>query len=340
MFGEMFGYKPPKRMDEFLGKAKRGEEPGVRPAADPDSQPKGRQELPRSGGAGARSSAGSGTAGHARVLEALDAPWQWSSLSDDELKMLVFLLCARVGVNPSKGRGEVEPAFGLLQQRISVAERLQLLTRVTEFAEEGRTGWTAMLPWMLCEQEVGVATTAVINAAMLIPQQGGDELSGPRLLMAMYDQSGSDSRQRMVILGGLILLGDERILPLVKGRWRDIAPFQLRRELAMVSSGVVCTLQLEFLLEWLESAESDSEFGRVAGGIASLVQGATIPHVLRQRRCFPASAAGGGPAVEVVEEISFPEYARRMRQRLAKVIERESEPRVLPTMLAMWEEAE
>jgi hypothetical protein len=276
-----------------------------------------------------------------KVLEAADRPDAWESLDEGALQMVAFLRLTRYGSTQNVGdQPALQRLYSVLRKRISADGRLRLEQSVCQYALEGKTGVLALVPFLLGETDLSVISTAALDYAMLMPRVNGDPLSGPKFLISQYDQAAGNDALRLGILTGLILLGDERLLPLVKGRWRDFKSSEDRRRIAAAKSGFVSTLLVEFLMDWLENTTDESDVGAIAGAMARMPLDAQVEFVVRQRRCFPASDAEPGKEIEYLEKWSFADYAEVIRPRLDPLIAKEAPPKVIPAILEGWQYAE
>lgn len=275
-----------------------------------------------------------------KALEAADQPDAWESLEEDALQMVAFLLFTRYGSTQNvEDRPALERLHSVLLKRFSASGRLQLEQWICEYALTGQTGVMALEPFFWRETDLSVISTTALDYAMLMPRVNGDPLSGPKFMISRYDQAGDNDALRLGILTGLILLGDERLLPLVKGRWQDLKSPEDRKRLAAAKSGFVSTLLIEFLLDWLENTTVERDIGAIAGAMSRMPLDAKIGLVVRQQRCFPASDAEPGKEIEYLEKWSFPDYAEVIRPRLDALIAKEEPPKVIPAILECWQRA-
>jgi len=271
-----------------------------------------------------------------RMSGALDCPNRWDSLDVETLKMLAFVRFTRNGSNAVKAdSADLRRLYQVLLQRLTPHERLNLKHKVCEYVREGHTGVYALLPFLEHDSDRAVLSSTTIDWAMLMPRVNGDPLTGPRHLMYLYEYSAANTALRLGIMTGLVLLGDERLLPLIRGRWRDFARDD-RDRLAASNSGFVMTLQVEFLLDWIESTDSDADIGAIAGAMCRMPGNSGDGHVLRVQRCFPASDASEGDEISLLERWTFAEYATRIEPRLSRLIAKEAHPQVIPEILAAW----
>jgi hypothetical protein len=276
-----------------------------------------------------------------RGLDAIDVPSAWPHLDKKSMQLVLFMHCTRLGTSGTFALGDsMRVLYQLASRILSHDERKQTQQLVTHYAMEGRTGHAALLPFLRCEAEHGIVSAATIDIAMLMPQANGDPLTGPRFLLGEFESLPGDAPQRGGILAGLMLLGDERLLPLIKGRWREVTSPAARRELAAANSGLVKTLQIDFLLDWLEQTTDDAEIGGIAGTLVRMSFASQVPGVLKTRRSFPASAAPEGEGIVLEHRWTFAEYADIIEPRLQPLMDRESEPKILGTVLEAWRSAE
>jgi hypothetical protein len=273
----------------------------------------------------------------ARAIEAMGRPDLWTTMDLEVLQMMLFLRLARYGNDPDTDSiGELSRLYGVFRERLPAQARLQFEQIICDGVMERRTGYCALLPFMICETDDSVVSTASLDLAMLMPREHGDPLTGPKFILARFERAGDAPMRQLGMLSGLLLLGDERLLPLIKGKWKEIKSAEHRSRLAAARSGFVLTLQVEFLLDWLETTGNEGDIGAIAAAMVKMPYQAQAGAVMRQRRCFPASDAAPGKAIECLESVSFPEYAERIRPRLERLIARESEPKVIPMILTSW----
>lgn len=271
------------------------------------------------------------------AFKAIGNPASWDALTAEQLRALAFVRLASYGRTKDASEvPEIQRLYSLLLERVDATGRLRLEQSVSQFIEEGKTSTLALLPFVLADTDAGIISTATIDTAMLMRRSSGDPLTGPRHLAGQLDRPDLPEARRVAILSGLILLGDERVLPLVKGRWRQIESEEHRLQLAAAHAGAVSTLLIEFLLDWLEQTDDESDVGAIVGALARMPEIAHPGIVIRERRCFPIFDAGDEPPVSIEEQWSFEEYAQVLRPRLSPLIARESEPKVIPMILEAW----
>lgn len=172
------------------------------------------------------------------ALDATDQPDLEDSLDDDMLEFVAFAMLTRHGRSHAPADpSSLDNLYAALVKRLSVDRRRRLEQAVRQIVMKGETGVLALLPFMQGETDRTVISTAALDYAMLMPRVNGDPLSGPKFLVSRFDEAKGNDAVRLGILTGLILLGDERLLPLVKGRWKEFQSAEDRRRLAASRSG-------------------------------------------------------------------------------------------------------
>jgi hypothetical protein len=213
------------------------------------------------------------------AVEALaEMPERWGSADVQELEGLLYMQCFTYGVksDPAMVSG-LEELYSVARHRLSTEARLRVLITLAEAAEQRRISSNALLPFIYSESSQGVITTAVLNTAVLFPCEAADPLAGPKRLLVAARES-SDERIQVGILCGLMLLGDRRVLELIRASWRMLTP-EGRKELAGAWSGFAHAPVIDFFIEWLEDSEG-GEFGAVAGALSRIPLNANPPFVL------------------------------------------------------------
>ena len=271
---------------------------------------------------------------------AFDAEAQeWESLPGPQLVAAAFVRILDFARTPSDdGFVPVEALYRIVVRRLSVEQRLMLESRVCEYICEVPRYALALLVLTLLEPDPRVSSTAVIDFTMVVPRIKGDPLTGPNLLAHDLRSGSLTPGQQRAVLTGLVLLGDERVLPLVRGGWRLLEAPEERRLLAAAASGSVSTLLIEFLLDWLEHTTDERDIGAIAGAMVRMPAISRHGGVVREERTFPASEAEkrGDSPIRYLAMWQFDEYLEVIRPRLEAVIAREPEPKVLPAIIEAW----
>jgi len=138
-------------------------------------------------------------------------------------------------------------------------------------------------------------------------------------------------------LGGVLLLGDKRIMPLLAAVWDELSE-EAQLEMTAAKSGFVSEGIIEFWLDRLEAGCSEAVFGSAVAAIAKMPVIAQIPCVLDMERLLPAYA--GGDPMKLLRRTSFADYLEEIRPRLEALEAGESEPKLIPKIFEIWENPE
>ena len=79
-------------------------------------------------------------------------------------------------------------------------------------------GFEALLPFIVVDPDPQVVANAALKTAVLFPARHSDHLEGPRFV-AHLTRGREHPKRCGAILGGLMLLGDERLTPLIHDTW-------------------------------------------------------------------------------------------------------------------------
>ena len=116
-------------------------------------------------------------------------------------------------------------------------------------------GFEALLPFILVDPDPQVVANAALKTAVLFPARHTDHLEGPRFV-AHLARGREHPRRCGAILGGLMLLGDERLTPLIHDTW-DCLPPESRIEAASRRSPFVFQAHVLLLIDLLEEEPDD-----------------------------------------------------------------------------------
>ena len=228
----------------------------------------------------------------------------------------------------------------------SVSRRQQMLTRMTTFISEGRQNRAiALLCFLSADTDGQITSGAALDLSMVMAPDKGDPLTGPKFvaqhgcggIRAKLGQPGTDDEGD--VAAGLFLLGDMRLLPLLEEVWDRLTPGG-RHRMIRRHSNLVSALAVEFLLRRLEADKAEEYHGELGAALHNLPEiAARMPMavVLDIRRNF--GLPPGKEPMELLGRETLAEAFARIRPRLQALIDRESEPKVLPNVLATWAEA-
>jgi len=262
-------------------------------------------------------------------------PEKWPDADADTLTKLTYMQCLDYGLTGDPEKiNPLGDLYRLLAERTPTEDREELLGRVREAVHEGAGSMNSFLPFIYAEPDPGIISTACLNTAVLAPLEDGDELTGPKLVMKMGTEQTESQAIRAGAYSGVLLLGDRRTLPLLKGCWRKLNS-EGRSSLARTWSGFVHASVIDFYLDWLEDAD-EGDFETIAETLALMAVSPAVPKVLEIKHQFPANAPGERSAIEIINEWTIEEYGRIIEPRLRDLERRESEPKVMPSVLKAW----
>jgi len=286
-----------------------------------------------------------GNVDEALRLFAMEAEWGGLNLAETEFVLEEALKCYGSIADAS----QVRNLFAFYRRYLGMADvgrRQALLTRITEFVSDGRQNrYLALLCFLNADSDGQIISGAALDVAMVMPQESGDPLTGPKHvalhscggMRAKMGRPGSDDEGYAA--AGLLLLGDMRLLPLLEEIWERLTP-EARRRMVQRRSNLVSALMVDFLLRRLEADKAEEYFGELGAALHNLPEIASrlpMAVVMDIRRNFGLPA--GKEPMELLGRETLAEAFARIRPRLEALIARESEPKVLPAALAAWAEA-
>ena len=244
----------------------------------------------------------------ARLLAGMDDPRAWLALPGAEIERLVETAALLHGATGDPHLVEVLAVlYGGLCEKRTLDQRTALYRRVCEALMRGGVGVHALLPWLFEEPEPALVSTAALDYAVVHPPEGGDPLTGPRRVLAIFEKATPCCAAGLFL--GLLLLGDRRVLELLRPARRLLLP----REVDVVAqgfSGFLFAGTVEFFVDWLEELQAAGEedrFGSVAGGLAGMPAAMLHPLILDGQRVMPARP--DGPALEDPRQLEVAELA-------------------------------
>ena len=264
-------------------------------------------------------------------------PRRWLELEPGDLARLVetaLTIYASLGAEPMIRLLQVlYPAYA----RVTTVERRMgwyraAMTRVTE---EGRHAG-ALLPWVFAEPAIEIVSSAALDYAVLLPLEDGDPMTGPKAVVSIFETAAAACPAGL--FAGLRLLGDDRVNALLAPLRRTLSEDEVA-DVCAARTGFVFAAMVDFLIDWLEEAETDGEdgrFGTVAASLVRVVGTMAMPDVIDGRRRFPAPRVGTDLLEPGWERVPLARFAERIRPRLEAIADREDEPRVMPSVLEAW----
>jgi len=195
-------------------------------------------------------------------------------------------------------------------------------------------GFEALLPFIVVDPDPQVVANAALKTAVLFPARHTDHLEGPRFV-ASLTRGRQHPKRCGAILGGLMLLGDERLTPLIRETWDGLPP-ESRIEAASRRSPFVFRANVLLLIDLLEEEPDDCVRFAIADTLGKLASRAQIVGVIDSERVIPGWKADGNPFV-VREHFSRGEFASEIVDRLEYLCVTEAvTEKVLPLACLLW----
>lgn len=279
---------------------------------------------------------------HPQEVETLlKEPSRWLDLTDEELYYFVFGSIALYGVTNDEARiPALQDLYEFYQTRIDVGGRLELMASVDEVVGSGKCSATAFFPFLFHDETEAVVATATMDFASRTPQEDGDPMTGPKMLLQYFVEG--RARRRQGIFAGLTLLGDRRVYELLESYRDDLTDDELR-DVTMAFHGVAHAAAIEFYLDWLEQTDDEGSPTRFAHLCAALARigrdalprpGQTEPIVVDVERAFPVTDEK--QPVRYVREYLLREYADIIAPRLRALARAEHGERLVPRVMELW----
>lgn len=218
----------------------------------------------------------------------------------------------------------------------SVKNRLLLLQALTETLEQHEgNGFAALLPFISDDPDPEVVSTAAMNMALLFYPDETDFLHGPRLVARLASGPDTLGEREGAIVGGLWLMGDERITPIIKEAWAQLPP--LARIGAWKCEGKqVFRAQVLLLLDLLERETDERVYGSLAFALGNCAEQAEKSGVLDIERALPVWKAPDQPIL-IRRHSSRLEFYSEFERRFDHLIVTEpGDPKVMPLVRLLW----
>jgi hypothetical protein len=270
-----------------------------------------------------------------------DDPEAWDDLDDEELKRVIGVKFIEYGATQDGSR--IPGLFALYHhamERLDVSERREMLTEFSGMIEQNDgLGHMGLMMFLVADTDPVIRSSAALSLSVLFDpsQEGQDELAGPRFVIRTLVRHDGGNPGQGAALGGVLLLGDKRIMPLLAEVWDELSE-EAQLEMTAAKSGFVSEGVVEFWLDRLEESCSEAVFGSAVAAIAKMPVIAQVPFVLDVERLLPAYA--GGEPMRLIRRTSFADYLEEIRPRLEALEAEESEPKVIPRIFEIWENPE
>jgi len=195
-------------------------------------------------------------------------------------------------------------------------------------------GFEALLPFIVVDPDPQVVANAALKAAVLFPARHSDHLEGPRFV-AHLTRGREHPKRCGAILGGLMLLGDERLTPLIHETWDGLPP-ESRIEAVSRRSPFVFRAHVLLLIDLLEEEPDDCVRFAIADALGKLASRAQKVGVIDAERVIPGWRANGNPFV-IREQFSRGEFASEIVDRLEYLCVTEAVTvKVMPLACLLW----
>lgn len=275
--------------------------------------------------------------GHLSALG--DDPDAWDGLDDDDLKQVVSLKFIEYGASQDGSR--IPRLFELYRYsmlRLDVDERRDMLTEFSGMIEQHEgLGHMGLMMFLAADTDPGIRSSAALSLSVLFAPEDGDELAGPRFVIHTLVNHDGGAAGQGAALGGVLLLGDKRIMPLLAEVWGELSE-EAQLEMTAAKSGFVSEGVIEFWLDRLEAGCSEAVFGSAVAAIAKMPVITQIPFVVDMQRLLPAYASG--EPMKLLRRTCFADYLEEIRPRLEALAARESEPKLIPRIFQFWDDPE
>jgi hypothetical protein len=263
----------------------------------------------------------------------------WDDLDDEELKQVIAIKFSEYGASQDGSR--IAGLFALYRhalERLDVAERREMLTEFSGMIEQrDGLGHMGLMMFLAGDSDPGIRSSAALSLSVLYDPKDGDELAGPRFVIDTLVCHDAGAEGQGAALGGVLLLGDRRVNPLLADVWGQLSE-GTQLEMTAAKSGIVSEGLVEFWLDRLEGGCSEAVFGSAVAAIAKMPVISQMPFVLDVERLLPAYA--GGESMKMLRRTSFADYLEKIRPRLEALKEKESEPKVIPRIFWIWKDPE
>jgi hypothetical protein len=269
-----------------------------------------------------------------QVNDVLDSPEKAVELSDEQLNAATMAAIRLYGATADPDLvGKLLLLYRHYATRIHPAQRYRNYQEIVDQVIAGENGVYALMPFVCSDPARPVASTAALDYAVLAPTSEENATIAASELLDLYDRV--TLANGLAVLGGLVMTGDRRILPLLKAHCRALSCDEI--EILIKCRGTLLSVAVvEFYLEWLEELDSTEDydsFAAVAAGFANLAIGATDAMVYDIERIIPSTP---DDAVRILKKWPLSEYAPTLAARLQAIAQREEGEPIIPEVMEIW----
>jgi hypothetical protein len=268
-----------------------------------------------------------------------DDPEAWDDLDDEELKRVIGVKFIEYGSTRDTSR--VAGLFALYRhavERLDVEERREMLTEFSGMIERhGGLGHMGLMMFLAADTDPGIRSSAALSLSVLFDPEDGDGLAGPRFVIRTIIHHDRAAPGQGVALGGVLLLGDKRIMPLLAEVWDGLSE-EARLEMTTARSGFVTEGMVGFWLDRLEQGCSEAVFVSAVAAIARMPVISQAPFIVDIERILPAYS--GAEPMKLLRRTTFADYLKEIRPRLEALENAEAKPKVIPRIFEFWKDPE
>lgn len=253
---------------------------------------------------------------------------------ESAIKQITFEACLAHGTEHTPIRRLME-LYELTMQSLNTSERMQILKGLMLSVEEkDGLGHMSLSVFLTTESDYEIISTAAMSLAVLFPVRDGDELSGPKYVANTLLNYEDNPKEQGAQLAGLILLGDKRVLPILKDTWQKISP-TAQLEATRAKSSYMTESAIDFWLWCIENCDNENIVGSAVATLAKMPSIAAAPFVFESERVFPSYSAPEAP-IQILNKTPLTDYLKKIDPHLKYLISKESEPKVIPMIYDYW----
>lgn len=268
------------------------------------------------------------------LIAFLDKPKEYQKLSHSELDELVYFCIGIYGKTCSK---EMIPKLMLLYRhylkKVDVNQRERNYKAIQSQVIERTISPNGLLPYIFQDDDIGIVSTATLDFVMVYPLKDNDPMTGVRQVLD-FIKKGTPSNCAAAF-GGLVMLGDSRVMKLLKPLRNKMNSDQVTI-LGNCLSGYTHAATVEFFLSWLEELDGgfeDSIFGCLAAIVFKLAHNSKKPVVTSIERILPATLES---SVKVLGSCSIKDFGKKIMPRLKILESKEKGEKVMPMVIKAW----
>jgi hypothetical protein len=197
-------------------------------------------------------------------------------------------------------------------------------------------GALALLGLMEHEPHPSLVRNLSFFASELIEVAGEQPLGGPRLVIDFIMSRNPYSGWKGSAIAGMVQLGDKRVNQMLLEAWSALEDEDKRiASEPEGSKGFVLEGVLDFYISSLEQGCDDSLFGSTVGTLCRIPSQEEKVFVFDVERTFPTYIADGSP---IWHKDTYPksQLLMKFRERLEKLEEEETEPKLIPMIYQFW----